>query len=231
MPRARQNNTAVTMTESRLASGTLFVVSAPSGAGKTSLVRALLERDPQVRLSVSHTTRTQRPAERDGDHYHFVDTRTFDAMRANDAFLEHAQVFGNSYGTSRESVEKRLARGIDVVLEIDWQGARQIRKQLSGIVGIFILPPSLEQLRARLQSRGQDDAETIARRMQAAVQEISHYQEYDYLIVNDDFNTACLELSAIVTSQRLGQAAQAKRLHDLLATLVANSSTDQPGSD
>jgi guanylate kinase len=207
------------MTETRLASGTLFVVSAPSGAGKTSLVRALLQRDPRVQLSVSHTTRDKRPAEKNGDHYYFVDLPTFESMLAGNEFLEHAQVFGNYYATSRSAVQQLLSEGIDVILEIDWQGARQIRQQMSGCVGIFILPPSLEHLRSRLQSRAQDDASVIDRRMKAAVQEISHYQEYDYLIVNDDFDTACAELSAIVTSQRLRQAPQAERLGSLLRAL------------
>lgn len=206
------------MTETQLASGTLFVVSAPSGAGKTSLVRALLERDPRVQLSVSHTTRDKRPAEQNGDHYYFVDLPTFESMLVGDEFLEHAQVFGNYYATSRKKVQQLLSEGIDVVLEIDWQGARQIRQHLSGCVGIFILPPSLQHLRRRLQSRGQDDASVIERRMKAAVQEISHYQEYDYLIVNDDFDSACEELGAIVTSQRLRRALQSERLSSLLQT-------------
>jgi guanylate kinase len=207
------------MTETQLASGTLFVVSAPSGAGKTSLVRALLERDPRVQLSISHTTRDKRPAEQDGDHYYFVDLPTFESMLVGNEFLEHAQVFGNHYATSRSAVQQLLSEGIDVVLEIDWQGARQIRQHMSGCVGIFILPPSLQHLRRRLQSRAQDDASVIERRMKAAVQEISHYQEYDYLIVNDDFDTACEELGAIVTSQRLRQASQAERLSGLLQAL------------
>ena len=209
------------MTDSGIASGTLFVVSAPSGTGKTSLVRALLEQDPQVELSVSHTTRARRPAERDGDHYNFVDTATFDLMRVGDEFLEHAHVFGNHYGTSRDAVAQRLERGVDVVLEIDWQGALQVRQQMSGSVGIFILPPSLEHLRTRLQARAQDEAQVIERRMQAAVQEISHYQEYDYLIVNDDFDIACRELSAVVTSQRLRQPIQATRLRGMLDALIS----------
>ena len=211
------------MTDSQLATGTLFVVSAPSGAGKTSLVRALLERDPRVKLSVSHTTRARRPAERDGDHYHFVDAATFDSMSVGNEFLEHAKVFGNQYGTSRDAVQERLSQGLDVILEIDWQGARQIRQQMSGSVGIFILPPSLEHLRGRLRSRAQDDAAVIEQRMQAAVQEISHYQEYDYLIVNDNFDTASDELSAIVTSQRLRQTPQATRLRGLLQALRADA--------
>ena len=209
------------MTGSGTASGTLFIVSAPSGAGKTSLVRTLLERDSRVKLSVSHTTRAPRAAERDGDHYHFVDAATFELMRAGEEFLEHAQVFGNYYGTSRNAVTHQLQRGNDVLLEIDWQGARLIREQTSGSVGIFILPPSLQQLRARLQARAQDDAKVIEQRMQAAVREISHYQEYDYLIVNDNFEAACEDISAIVNSQRLTQTVQADRLRSLLNDLSA----------
>jgi len=214
------------MTDPGLASGTLFVVSAPSGAGKTSLVRALLARDEQIVLSVSHTTRARRAGERDGDHYYFVDTTTFDLMRVGDEFAEYAQVFGNHYGTSRDAVQQRLARGFDVILEIDWQGARQIRRQMSGSVGVFILPPSLEHLRTRLRSRAQDEGKVIEQRMQAAVREISHYQEYDYLIVNDDFETACEELSAIVNSQRLRQTAQAWRLRGLLDALISGPRSD-----
>jgi guanylate kinase len=208
------------MTDPGIANGTLFVVSAPSGAGKTSLVRALLEHDSQVELLVSHTTRARRAAERDGDHYHFIDTTKFERMRAGKEFIEHAQVFGNYYGTSRDAVVQRLQRGVDVVLEIDWQGARQIRQQISGSVGIFILPPSLEHLRTRLRSRAQDDAQIIEQRMQASVQEISHYQEYDYLVMNDDFATACEDLLAIVSAQRLRQSTQADRLYGLLSGLI-----------
>ncbi len=207
--------------------GTLFVVSAPSGAGKTSLVRALLERDPGVVLSVSHTTRDPRPGERDGDHYHFVDAATFSRMCEEGAFLEHATVFGNSYGTSRAAVEERLERGRDVVLEIDWQGARQVRAQLPASVGVFVLPPSLEQLRERLRARAQDDAEVIDARMQAAVREIAHWQEYDYLVVNDDFQRALGDLAAIVTASRLGQPAQRRRLRPLLDRLLAGAAGDR----
>ena len=209
------------MNSAQQASGTLFVVSAPSGAGKTSLVRALLARDTKVALSVSHTTRSMRAGERDGDHYHFVDAQTFDSMRADGDFLEHAAVFGNSYGTSRHSVTQRLDAGLDVILEIDWQGARQVRGQMPDSVGIFVLPPSLAQLRERLQSRAQDDAATIERRMRAAVEEISHYQEYDYLVVNEVFEQALEELAAVVTSRRLAQASQRRRLAPLLADLLA----------
>jgi len=203
------------------AAGTLFVVSAPSGAGKTSLVRALTGRDAHVTVSVSHTTRARRSGERDGEHYHFVDEATFARMCRQDAFLEHAQVYGNRYGTSRASVDERLLAGLDVVLEIDWQGARQIRERVADSVGVFVLPPSLQQLRRRLEGRGQDDAEVIKRRMQAAVDEIAHYREYDFLLVNDHFETALDELCAIVTARRLGQRAQCRRLAGLLDALLA----------
>ena len=209
------------MSDTPQAPGTLFVVSAPSGAGKTSLVRALIARHDGVTISVSHTTRPMRPGERDGDHYYFVDAPAFEAMREDGAFLEHATVFGNSYGTSRRSVTERLDNGLDVILEIDWQGARQVREQMPDSVGIFLLPPSLEQLRARLRARGQDDEATIEGRMRAAVEEISHYQEYDYLVVNDDFEQALGELGAVVISRRLAQAAQRRRLAPLLDALVA----------
>lgn len=211
------------MNEAEQAPGTLFVVSAPSGAGKTSLVRALLARDPKVVLSVSHTTRAMRPGERDGDHYDFVDAPTFASMRADGAFLEHATVFGNSYGTSWPGVAQRLDTGLDVILEIDWQGARQVRDQMPGSVGIFVLPPSLAQLRRRLESRGQDDEATIEGRMRAAVEEIGHYREYDYLLVNDVFEQALEELAAVVTSRRLAQTSQRRRLAPLLAALVAGN--------
>jgi guanylate kinase len=208
------------------ASGTLFVVSAPSGAGKTSLVRALTGRDPGVTVSVSHTTRARRPGERDGEHYHFVDAGVFASMCERDEFLEHAEVFGNRYGTSRAGVAQRLHAGMDVVLEIDWQGARQVRARVPDAVGVFVLPPSLEQLRRRLEGRGQDGPEVIKRRMRAAVDEISHYREYDYLLVNDRFDTALDELCAIVTARRLGQHAQARRLAGLLDALLAGHGLD-----
>jgi guanylate kinase len=208
------------------APGTLYVVSAPSGAGKTSLVRALVARDAGVKLSVSHTTRARRPGERDAEHYHFVDAATFARMCDEGAFLEHAQVFGNRYGTSRAAVDGPLRAGLDIVLEIDWQGARQVRNLLPDSVGIFVLPPSLEQLRVRLESRGQDGPEIIQARMRAAVREIAHYQEYDYLVVNDRFDTALDELSAIVTARRLGQNIQRRRLHGLLEGLLAGYPKD-----
>jgi len=183
--------------------GTLFIISAPSGAGKSSLLRALLEsgRVPQVELSVSHTTRASRPGEVDGQDYHFVDTTRFEAMAAAGDFLEHARVFDNFYGTSRAAVTARLEQGIGVILEIDWQGARRVRELLPEAVSIFILPPSRDALEERLTSRGQDGEEVIARRMRDAISELSHFDEYDYLVINDDFQQALDDLVLIFTGQ------------------------------
>ncbi|MGD8309486.1 MAG: guanylate kinase [Chromatiales bacterium] len=191
--------------------GTLFVVSAPSGAGKTSLVRALLDADPGVEVSVSHTTRPPRPGEKDGVHYHFVDSATFRGLAEAGAFLEHARVFDNHYGTSRADIEDRLARGRDVILEIDWQGARQVRERLPYAVSVFILPPSAHALEERLRGRGQDSDEVIAARLAEARAELSHYAEFDYLVVNDQFDIALEELRAIVTARRLRLGAQVRR--------------------
>lgn len=182
--------------------GTLFIVSAPSGAGKTSLVNALVERLPAISLSVSHTTRPIRPGETDRVHYHFVDDGVFDSMVARDAFLEHADVFGHRYGTALAPVEERLAAGEDVILEIDWQGARQVRAALPWAVGIFILPPSRETLLERLRSRGKDSDAVIEGRMAAADEEMSHQDEFDYRVVNDDFDTALEALGLIVLGRR-----------------------------
>jgi len=201
----------------------LFIVSAPSGAGKTSLVRAMMERLGKIAFSVSHTTRAMRPGEQDGIDYHFVDVPTFEAEIAAGAFLEYAKVFENYYGTARASVEAQLAAGQDVFLDIDWQGARQIRATWPGVVSIFILPPSRAALEWRLRGRGQDSDEIIAKRMQGAVSESTHYGEYDYLIINDDFPTALDELMAIVRAQRLRQSVQAHRHADLLASLLATN--------
>jgi guanylate kinase len=204
--------------------GTLYVVSAPSGAGKTSLVRALLDSTgDELVLSVSHTTRAPRPGEVDGRDYHFVDVETFRRMIDNEAFLEHARVFDNYYGTARQGIEMQLAQGQDVILEIDWQGARQVRQALPESVGIFILPPSREALQERLRARGQDDEAVIARRMQDAVNEMSHYGEYDYLVINEVFRTAHDELAAITRSRRLRLAGQQQRHAALLAALLAST--------
>ena len=200
--------------------GTLYTVSAPSGAGKTSLVTALVERCSGIRVSVSHTTRPIRPGEGDGVNYHFVDEDTFTAMLERSEFLEHARVFGNLYGTSRLWVEQELAAGTDVILEIDWQGARQVKAMLPATCAIFIMPPSRATLEQRLQSRGQDDEAVIAGRMAEAVEEMSHYEDGDYMVVNDDFTTALAQLESIVITQRLRTSRQKKVLQDLLADLL-----------
>lgn len=184
------------------ASGTLYIVSAPSGAGKSSLVNALIKRLPFVYLSISHTTRGTRPGETDGEHYHFVSTADFEAMVERGEFLEHARVFDNYYGTSQVWVQQQLDDGHDVILEIDWQGAQQIRRQMPDTKGIFIMPPSRDALQERLEKRAQDSAEVIARRMQDATNEMSHYHEYDFVVVNDDFYKALDELCAIFIANR-----------------------------
>ncbi|WP_355660628.1 guanylate kinase [Halomonas salifodinae] len=185
-----------------MSQGTLFIVSAPSGAGKTSLVRALLERLDGIEVSVSHTTRPKRPGEENGVNYHFVEVPAFEAMIARGDFVEHARVFDNYYGTSRPAVQARLAAGQDVILEIDWQGARQVREQFPEALSVFILPPSRTALEERLTGRGTDDAAVIARRMRDAISEMSHYDEYDHVIINDDFAVALDELCALVLAGR-----------------------------
>ncbi len=197
------------------------MVSAPSGAGKTSLLKALLEQDRQLHISVSFTTRPQRPGEVDGKDYHFVDQESFLQMVQQGSFLEHAHVFDNHYGTSRDEVFAQLEQGYDVVLEIDWQGAQQVRSNLLDTVSIFILPPSEEVLRHRLTSRGQDDTTVIERRMRDARAEISHYEEFDYLVVNDDFAQALDELRAVILAQRLRRERKSKELQEQLGTLLA----------
>lgn len=200
--------------------GNLFVVSAPSGAGKSSLLRALLEREPGLSVAVSHTTRSPRPGEVDGVHYHFVDRERFSAMVEAGEFLEHAQVFDRFYGTSEQAVREPLAAGRDLVLEIDWQGARQVRQRFSQACGIFILPPSVAALRERLSARGQDSEEVIERRMRDAEAEISHYPEYDYLVVNDDFDQALAELRAVIVASRLREQRQSALLENTLKDLL-----------
>ncbi|HID81073.1 MAG TPA: guanylate kinase [Chromatiales bacterium] len=182
--------------------GTLYIISAPSGAGKTSLVKALCEQMSGIGISVSTTTRAQRPGEENGVDYWFVDQQTFEQKQKEGDFLESARVFDHFYGTSKSAVETQLTAGEDVILEIDWQGARQVRELMPEHVSVFILPPSREVLETRLRSRGQDSEDVIARRMQDAVQEISHYNEYQYLIINDDFATALSELRCLVMAQR-----------------------------
>ena len=204
-----------------MSKGTLFVVSAPSGAGKTSLVKALRESLGGLAVSVSHTTRAQRPGEEYGRDYFFVERPDFERMIEAGAFLEHARVFDNHYGTARLTVEAGLKGGQDILLEIDWQGARQVRSLMPECVSIFVLPPSLETLGKRLEGRGQDGPETISRRMRDARSEMSHYGEYDYLVVNDDFGEALSELRDIVLAQRLKTARQAARYRSLIKELLA----------
>ena len=196
--------------------GNLFVVVAPSGAGKTSLVAALLEQDRNVRLSISYTTRAPRAGEADGVNYHFVDRPTFESMIAADDFLEHADVYGNYYGTSRRWIENELSGDHDVLLEIDWQGARQVRSLFPHMVGIFILPPSLQELRRRLQGRGKDAPEAIERRMASSREEISHVLEFEYIIVNERFEAALADLMAVVRGARVSRAQQAVRFASLI---------------
>ncbi|WP_312379966.1 guanylate kinase [Pseudomonas oryzihabitans] len=200
--------------------GTLYIVSAPSGAGKTSLVKALLDALPDIRVSVSHTTRAMRPGEADGVNYHFVDCATFTNLLEHGDFLEHAEVFGNYYGTSQAALERTLAEGHDLILEIDWQGAQQVRRKLPHAQSIFILPPSQAALRQRLDNRGQDSAEVIERRMREAVNEMSHYVEYDYLIINDDFASALEDLKSIFRTRQLRLDRQQRRHDDLLVDLL-----------
>lgn len=209
------------MNRDPMALGTLYIISAPSGAGKTSLVRRLVEITPAVSVSISHTTRPPRSSEQDGVHYHFVPLGAFETMIADGAFLEHAQVFGNRYGTSRATILTLLEVGQDVILEIDWQGARQVKALLPDSLTVFILPPSRDALRERLAKRGQDSPEVIERRMAAALDELSHYAEFDYLVINDDFATALDELRAIFIAQRQRQAAQAERQRELLQALLS----------
>jgi len=200
--------------------GVLYIISAPSGAGKTTLVKSVTDTMKGVEISVSYTTRPPRQGEREGVNYHFVDQHRFDEMLGRDAFLEHADVYGYCYGTSREYVLERLRQGIDVILEIDWQGAQQVRKTLPGCVTVFILPPSRDTLAQRLRNRGQDAEEVIQRRLREAVNEISHYPEYDYLIVNDDFQRAAADLSAILAVHRLSLRYQSVSLASLLRDLL-----------
>lgn len=200
-------------------SGNLFVICAPSGAGKTSLVRALLEREPGVRLSVSHTTRGIRPGEQDGKHYHFVTRPRFEEMIGRGEFLESAEVHGNLYGTSQAWIRQQRAAGADIVLEIDWQGAQQVRRLIPDAIGVFILPPSLEALNQRLTDRRQDSPEVIQARLRAARGEIAHVDEFDYVIINREFSDAVEDLVAVVRSARLRLDRQAERHRDLINSL------------
>ncbi len=203
--------------------GSLFIVTAPSGAGKTSLVKALLEQTDGLEVSVSYTTRKPRPGEQNGVHYHFLDVPTFEHMIAQGVFLEHAKVFENYYGTSREKVAEKLQLGVDLILEIDWQGARQVRTFFPEAVGIFVLPPSRAVLEQRLRNRNTDSDAVINRRLCDAVSDMSHHDEFEFVVINDDFQRALLDLHAIVAVQRLRLRTSQKRLAPLLPGLLATS--------
>ncbi|MCW8877298.1 MAG: guanylate kinase [Kangiellaceae bacterium] len=209
-----------TQSNHHLQLGTLYVVSAPSGAGKTSLLKQLMTEVGGVETSISHTTRDERPGEKNGVDYHFVAKSEFETLIEQRAFFEYAEVFGNFYGTSKASIEQQLANGTDVILEIDWQGARQIREQLPESRSIFILPPSKEALRQRLDGRGQDEQTVIDKRMKAAQSEMSHFAEYDYLVINDDFDLAVSELKAILLAERQKLARQQQKHAQLLGNLL-----------
>jgi len=200
--------------------GHLYIVTAPSGAGKTSLVRLLLENDPDIRVSISHSTRAPRSGEREGVEYHFVSVPDFLEKVRNDAFLEWAEVHGNYYGTSRSGIEAALLAGQDVLLEIDWQGAQQVRALFPAAIGVFVLPPSLDELERRLCARATDSAETIARRVAAAREEMRHVAEFDYVIINDELQRALHDLLAVVRATRLRYAAQRQRHSILFATML-----------
>jgi guanylate kinase len=208
------------VTKAPPASGCLFVLAAPSGGGKTSLVRSLLEREPGIRLSVSYTTRAPRLGEQDGVHYHFVDDSKFMVLKAGGEFLEHAHVHGHWYATSATWLSQEVQHGHDVLLEIDWQGAQQVRILMPDAVHIFILPPSLASLKERLEKRGQDSAEVITRRLEAAREEMRHCGEFDYVIMNQDFARAVDDLSAIVRAARLTATRQQVRHAVLIAQLL-----------
>lgn len=203
--------------------GNLYIISAPSGAGKSSLINALLSELPnnEVQLSISHTTRQPRPNEEHGIHYYFTTKEEFEKLIRQDHFLEWAEVFGNYYGTSLPMIEQSLQQGIDIFLDIDWQGARQIRQKLPNVKTIFILPPSKQELEKRLIGRGQDSLDVIQKRMDKAISEMSHYNEFDYLIINDDFQVALTQLKQILVAERLKQPVQAERHHPLIKQLLS----------
>ena len=206
--------------------GTLFIVAAPSGAGKSSIVNAVLARDPNICLSISFTSRKPRPGERHAEHYHFVSKEEFEAMVAAGDFFEHALVHGDWKGSARQSVEPQLASGKDVLLEIDWQGARQVREKVPDAVSVFILPPSRQALEQRMRNRGQDSEEVIAQRLAAAREEMSHYGEFDFVIVNEDFQTAVNEMCSIFIASRVRKDQQVARHARLITALLA----DDPGA-
>ena len=208
--------------------GTLYIVAAPSGAGKSSIVNAVLARDPNISLSISFTSRAARPGERHAEHYHFIEAAEFEAMVAAGDFFEHALVHGDWKGTARQSVEPQLSAGRDVLLEIDWQGARQVRSKIPDAVSVFILPPSRAALEERMRKRGQDSEAVIAQRLAAAREEMSHYGEFDYLIVNEVFETAVAEMCSIFTASRLRKDAQVARHARLITSLLVDD-PNQPG--
>jgi len=198
----------------------LFIIAAPSGCGKTSLVKALIEKVNNLCVSVSHTTRAQRPGEEHGKNYFFVSKEDFNEISNNDGFIESAQVFDNYYGSAKQTVKDLLKQGQDVILEIDWQGAQQVKQSFIDAIGIFILPPSISALEDRLTDRGQDDQSIIDRRMKDAVSEMQHFDEFDYLVINDDFNIALNDLTHIIYTQRLSLAQQTQQQQDLLKQLI-----------
>ena len=198
----------------------LFIIAAPSGCGKTSLVKALIEKVDNLCVSVSHTTRAQRPGEEHGKNYFFVSKEDFNEISNNDGFIESAQVFDNYYGSAKQTVKDLLKQGQDVILEIDWQGAQQVKQSFTDAIGIFILPPSISALEERLTDRGQDDQSIIDRRMKDAVSEMQHFDEFDYLVINDDFNIALNDLTHIIYTQRLSLAQQTQQQQDLLKQLI-----------
>jgi len=201
--------------------GMLYIISAPSGAGKTSLVKALLEEVDFIEVSVSYTTRSRRPGEREGIDYHYIDQDHFKQMIADEQFIEHAEVFSNYYGTSKEQIKEKLKAGIDIILEIDWQGALQVKEQFAQCSTLFILPPSRKELLSRLTERGQDSEEVINNRMNESIEQLSHYKEFDYLIVNDQFAHALGELKSLIHAFRLRQTTQCRRHHNLIEALLA----------
>ena len=203
--------------------GTLFIIAAPSGAGKSSIVNAVLANTPGIALSISYTSRAPRPGERHAQHYHFISAEQFQQMIAAGDFFEHALVHGDYKGTARQSVEPQLAAGNDVLLEIDWQGARQVREKMPDALSVFILPPSRQALETRMRRRGQDSEEVIARRLAAAREEMSHHSEFDFLIVNDDFDTAVREMQSIFLSSRLRRERQVQRHAHLIDTLLRDA--------
>ena len=202
--------------------GNLYVIAAPSGAGKTTLVQALCKSMPDLRVSISCTTRPQRPGEKEGVDYYFIDKKKFDDMVADNQFLEHERVFDHFYGTPRQWVEEQIETGNDVILEIDWQGARDVRQLMPDrVVSIFILPPAFSTLENRLRGRGQDNEKTIRQRMQAALNELSHYQDFEYLVINDDLDKALSELRKIIEYHRRGEKYPVPDWQDFARNLIA----------